>query len=204
MQSDDEPTPTEEPKGKRGQKRGDSEGEDDGEKGEIESLPAPPAPKKKKDGKGPTVEMGAQPDVLLATMLDVDPALFTQEWFDALSDEQRAALLRIFIGVNGDHVTVFLTGSQEAKFMAWKGLLEEARRHDREFEQVEQEETRVKEKKRARSAESSESSESEDLMQTAFIEEGATWGTVKVKFPEVLSLSDFAQMSENVPKRART
>jgi hypothetical protein len=80
-------------------------------------------------------------------------------------------------------VAVFLTGSQEAKFMAWKRLLDEARRHDRAFEQVEQEEARVKEKKRARSAESSESSESEDPMQTAFIEEGATWETVKVKFP---------------------
>jgi hypothetical protein len=43
------------------------------------------------------VEIGAQPEVLLATMLDVDPALVTQEWFDALSAEQRAALLAIFI-----------------------------------------------------------------------------------------------------------
>jgi hypothetical protein len=55
----------------------------------------------------------------------------------------------------------------------------------------------VKEKKRARSAELSESSESEDPMQTAFIEDGATWETVKVVFPGVPSLSDFAQMSEN-------
>jgi hypothetical protein len=131
----DEPTPTERPKGKRGRKQDDSEGEDDGEKGEVESPRAPSAPKKKKDGKGPTVEMGAQPEVLLATMLDVDPALFTQEWFDSLSDEQRAALLEIFIKMDGDHVKVFLTSSQEAKFMAWKRLLEEARRH-RAFEQV--------------------------------------------------------------------
>jgi hypothetical protein len=37
----------------------------------------------------------------------VDPALFTQEWFDALSDEQRAALLGIFIRMNGDRDSVF-------------------------------------------------------------------------------------------------
>jgi hypothetical protein len=194
----DDPTPTAAPVGKRGRKQDDSKGEDDNEEeGEVVPSPHPTAQKKKKEVKGPLVNLGTLPEVLLATMLDVDPALFTQEWFDALSVDQRAALLGIFIKMEGNHMVVFLTGSQEAKFVEWKRLLEEARKHDLAFGQAEQEQEKVKEKKRARSSESSESSESEDLMETAFIEEGATWEEVKVKFPGVMLLPDIAQMSDH-------
>jgi hypothetical protein len=52
LSPDDEPTPTERPTGKRGRKQSDSEGQDDRGQGEVESLPAPSAPKKKKELKG--------------------------------------------------------------------------------------------------------------------------------------------------------